>query len=239
MWHDPILRDMTHPYVAWLIHMWHDSSICDMAHTGGRSTVRSCCYWCTLRRKIHASLWCVTWLIHTWHDSFICDMTHSYMRNDGTVTADSPCGENAWPLSGVWHDSFICHMTHSYVTRLIHMWHDSFAWCVTWWNCSCRRALRLQSLRLAGSLKYRSLLQNIVCFIGLFCKRDLSLGASCHFSLSFVFALFFSCVSLLCLLSTRKASWILRVSNPATRKDLADRTWGGSGTNPKCRVCSR
>jgi len=32
---------------------------------------------------------------------------------------------------------------------------------------------------------------------------------------------------------------ILRVSNPATRKDLADRTWGGSGTNPKCRFCSR
>ena len=26
---------------------------------------------------------------------------------------------------------------------------------------------------------------------------------------------------------------ILRVSNPATRKDLADRTWGGSGTNQK------
>ena len=26
---------------------------------------------------------------------------------------------------------------------------------------------------------------------------------------------------------------ILRVSNPATRKDLADRTWGGSSTNPK------
>jgi len=26
---------------------------------------------------------------------------------------------------------------------------------------------------------------------------------------------------------------MLRVSNPATRKDLADRTWGGSGTNPK------
>ena len=31
---------------------------------------------------------------------------------------------------------------------------------------------------------------------------------------------------------------ILRVSNPAIRKDL-DRTWGGSGTIPKCRVCSR
>jgi len=26
---------------------------------------------------------------------------------------------------------------------------------------------------------------------------------------------------------------ILRVSKPVTRKDLADRTWGGSGTNPK------
>jgi len=26
---------------------------------------------------------------------------------------------------------------------------------------------------------------------------------------------------------------ILRVSNPATRKDLADWTWGGSGTNPR------
>jgi len=26
---------------------------------------------------------------------------------------------------------------------------------------------------------------------------------------------------------------ILRVSNPVTRKDLADRTWGSSGFNPK------
>jgi len=26
---------------------------------------------------------------------------------------------------------------------------------------------------------------------------------------------------------------ILSVSNPATSKDLADRFWGGSGTNPK------
>ena len=32
---------------------------------------------------------------------------------------------------------------------------------------------------------------------------------------------------------------ILRVSNPETRKDLADRSWGGSGPNPKCRFCSR
>ena len=32
---------------------------------------------------------------------------------------------------------------------------------------------------------------------------------------------------------------ILRVSNLATRKDLANRTWGGSGTNQKCRFRSR
>ena len=32
---------------------------------------------------------------------------------------------------------------------------------------------------------------------------------------------------------------ILSVSNPATRKDLADRTWGCSGTNPKCKFCSK
>jgi len=32
---------------------------------------------------------------------------------------------------------------------------------------------------------------------------------------------------------TKSSLEILRVSNPATRKDLADRIWGGSGTQPK------
>jgi len=31
---------------------------------------------------------------------------------------------------------------------------------------------------------------------------------------------------------------ILRVSNPAARKDLDDRTWGGSGTNKKKTLSS-
>ena len=37
----------------------------------------------------------------------------------------------------------------------------------------------------------------------------------------------------------KKLLGILRVLNPATKKDLADRTWGSSCTNPKCRFCSR
>jgi len=41
------------------------------------------------------------------------------------------------------------------------------------------------------------------------------------------------------LLPHEKLLGILRVLNLATRKDLADRTWGGSVTNPKCRFCSR
>jgi len=33
--------------------------------------------------------------------------------------------------------------------------------------------------------------------------------------------------------TARKASWNIEGVEPGTRKDLADRTWGGSGTNPK------
>jgi len=50
-------------------------------------------------------------------------------------------------------------------------------------ECVCPRGMLSESgslkapmgwLRSVGSLKYKSLLQNIVSFIGLFCKRDLS-----------------------------------------------------------------
>jgi len=33
--------------------------------------------------------------------------------------------------------------------------------------------------------------------------------------------------------TARKTSWNIEGVKPGTRKDLADRTWGGSGTNPQ------
>ena len=61
-------------------------------------------------------------------------------------------------------------------------------------------------------------------------RHDSSIRQQIHF----VWALCFLTYTL-----HEKPLGILRVSNPATRKDLAARTWGGSGINPKCRFCSR
>jgi len=97
----------------------------------------------------------VTWLTHTewqrradmWRDSSKCDMPHQH-----TATHCNTLQHTA--------TSLICSVTYPNVTWLIriHIWHDFH-------TGDGNNAYWL--------LNYRSLLQNIVSFMGLFCKRDL------------------------------------------------------------------
>jgi len=152
VWHESFIC------VTWSIHMcdmdypyvWHDWSICvpGLIYMWRDLFICEIVYpdvgLCCDALPVVVAVY-VTWRIHT------CDISHSY----------------------VWHDSFIC------VTWLIHMWHDSFI-CVTWlfhmWHDSFIRVTYLHVCDLAQGHSYvenyRSLLQNIVSFIGLFCKRD-------------------------------------------------------------------
>jgi len=127
MGHDAYIYDMTHSCLTCLIHTWHDSFMC------------------------------VTWPIHMWHDSFICDqdecdsficnMIHSYANHVPYEWVKSHTRPAGRMCDYTWHDSFMC------VTRIIHMWHDSFIFdmipshpgrmcdltysyvCVTWLIC--------------------------------------------------------------------------------------------------------
>ena len=69
----------------------------------------------------------------------------------------------------MWYDSFIHDITHSGVIRLIYTQYDSFIW-MSRITYACEICFTYINL---GRKKYRSLLQNIVSFIGLFCDRDL------------------------------------------------------------------
>jgi len=155
MWRCQVTTNQLERYVfirlCWLIF------VCDMT--------RSCCVmWrCQVLAWVrHDSSMCVTKVIH------VCDVTHLRVWQNlfSCVT---------WLIhmchkihSSIWNDAFMC-----VICRLCGFFHVHDVrtwWCVDSMCVICRYGVATISRLLK---KYRSLLQNIVSFIWLFCKRDL------------------------------------------------------------------
>ena len=115
-WHDSLIcdtthsfvicvRDTTHQYVAFLVHM----------HTRPHNTL--------IRRMCKIS-YCVNWLTHTWRASRTCNVTRLYnvthlyahIRAPNTSTrriCKISSAIYSW-LFHIWHDSCMCSVTHCY-----------------------------------------------------------------------------------------------------------------------------
>jgi len=113
-------------YGTWLIDIWdmtHWCLVCDVTHSHGASIV-ICGAEDTVVHVVDCDMThlCVTRLIYMWHESLTyvsqsfhtCAVTHSYVCRDALIYV-------TWS-----RDALIYVTCHLYVTRLIHMWLDSF-----------------------------------------------------------------------------------------------------------------
>jgi len=170
--HDSFICDMNDSY----IHM-NRNKVLSIAHTWALLslwplTANWECQYMTLSYVWHDLFICMTWRVH------MCDMTDSYAWYDSRICGtwlihmcDMLTHMCATTRSCVWHDPFTC-----LTWPIICVWHDSLI-CVIWRFHMfvslalhyCYGVARVSRIK----LYYRSLLQNIVSFIGLFCKRDL------------------------------------------------------------------
>jgi len=149
----PLLRCPSAPEFATILPT-HSSPRCVRASANLRvSWLIRCVSWLIhIHARQRRSACVMTWLIHIHTWNCMCNLTHSHSCVNLDVETQI--------RTGMWMSHVI--MTHSYscVTWLvhIHMWITQ--------SCSCANL----HVYITHSYSY---MQNIVSFVGLFCKRDL------------------------------------------------------------------